>query len=56
MGFPSTIEDDPLLRLAKYDEEGGLNLEKELRNDEERRVFYVDVGVFKKKSFSLWRR
>ena len=51
LGFPSTIEDDPLLRLAKYDEEGGLNLEKELRNDEERRVFYVALTRTKKKVF-----
>ena len=51
LGFPSTIEDDPLLRLAKYDEEGGLNLEKELSNDEERRVFYVALTRTKKKVF-----
>jgi DNA helicase IV len=50
-GFPSTIEDDPLLKLANYDRENGLNLEKELSNAEERRVFYVALTRTKKKVF-----
>jgi len=51
LGFPSTIEDDPLLKLANYDREDGLNLEKELSNAEERRVFYVALTRTKKKVF-----
>ena len=51
LGFPSTIEDDPLLKLANYDREDDLNLEKELSNAEERRVFYVALTRTKKKVF-----
>ena len=51
LGFPGTIEDDPLLKLAKYNIEKDLNDEREEKNDEERRLFYVALTRTKKKVF-----
>ena len=50
LGFPSTIEDDPLLKLAKYDSEKDSD-DKEEKNEEERRLFYVALTRTKKKVF-----
>ena len=50
LGFPSTIEDDPLLKLAKYDSDKNSD-DKEEKNEEERRLFYVALTRTKKKVF-----
>ena len=50
LGFPSTIEDDPLLKLAKYDSDKKSD-DKEEKNEEERRLFYVALTRTKKKVF-----
>ena len=52
LGFPSGIEDDPLLKLAKYDtEKNNDQNDKEEKNEEERRLFYVALTRTKKKVF-----
>ena len=52
LGFPSTIEDDPLLKIAKYDVVDKNQIDdKEEKNDEERRLFYVALTRTKKKVF-----
>jgi len=48
MGFPSTIEDDPLLKLVVEDEDKD---DKEFEHAEERRLFYVALTRTKKKVF-----
>ena len=51
LGFPSTIEDDPLLKLAKYDSKNSSDDEKKEKIEEERRLFYVALTRTKKKVF-----
>ena len=52
LGFPSGIEDDPLLKLAKYDTEKNNDQDdKEEKNEEERRLFYVALTRTKKRVF-----
>mgnify|MGYP002831130614 CR=1 FL=1 len=51
LGFPSTIEDDPLLKLAKYDSDKSSDDDKKEKNEEERRLFYVSLTRTKKKVF-----
>ena len=52
LGFPSGIEDDPLLKLAKYDTEKNDDQDdKEEKKEEERRLFYVALTRTKKKVF-----
>ena len=52
LGFPSTIEDDPLLKIAKYDLVDKDQIDdKEEKNEEERRLFYVALTRTKKKVF-----
>ena len=51
LGFPSTIEDDPLLKLAKYDSDKSSDDDKKESNEEERRLFYVALTRTKKKVF-----
>ena len=51
LGFPNTIEDDPLLKLAKYDSDKSSDDDKKESNEEERRLFYVALTRTKKKVF-----
>jgi len=52
LGFPSTIEDDPLLKIAKYDVVDKDQIDdKQEKNEEERRLFYVALTRTKKKVF-----
>lgn len=50
-GFPSTIADDPLLKLVKYDPDKNVDEQKQEDNSEERRLFYVALTRTKKKVF-----